>query len=71
MIRLGLIHHEDDGINSYNYGKFKNFNIIIRNKQMLDNMNKSEENGITTSVEIQQQIIMKNNFGERFAATCL
>lgn len=71
LIRLGLIHHEDNSINGYNYEKFKSFNIIIRNKQMLDNLNNSEGNGITTSVEIQKQVIMKNNFGERFADTCL
>ena len=71
LIRLGLIHHEDNSINGYNYEKFKSFNIIIRNKQKLDNLNNSEGNGITTSVEIQKQVIMKNNFGERFADTCL
>ena len=71
LIRLGLIHHEDNSINGYNYEKFKSFNIIIRNKQILDNLNNSEGNGITTSVEIQKQVIMKNNFGERFADTCL
>ena len=71
LIRLGLIHHEDNGINNYNYEKFKNLNIIIKNKQVLDNMNNSEGNGITTSIEIHKQVIMKNNFGERFADTCL
>ena len=71
LIRLGLIHHEDNSINGYNYEKFKSFNIIIRNKQKLDNLNNSKGNGITTSVEIQKQVIMKNNFGERFADTCL
>ena len=71
LIRLGLIHHEDNSINGYDYEKFKNLNIIIKNKQMLDNMNNLKRNGITTSVEIKKQVIMKNNFGERFAATCL
>ncbi|MBQ7790195.1 MAG: DUF4393 domain-containing protein [Bacilli bacterium] len=71
LIRLGLIHHEDNSIIGYNYEKFKSFNIIIRNKQILDNLNNSEGNGITTSVEIKKQVIMKNNFGERFADTCL
>lgn len=71
LIRLGLIHHEDNGINSYNYEKFKNLKIIIKNKQILDSINNSKGNGITTSVEIDQQVIMKNDFGERFADTCL
>lgn len=71
LIRLGLIHHKDNGINNYNYEKFKNLNIIIKNKQVLDNMNNSEGNGITTSIEIHKQVIMKNNFGERFADTCI
>lgn len=71
LIRLGLIHHEDNSITDYNYEKFKNFNIIIKNKKILDNINNSKRNGITTSVKIQKQVIMKNNFGEQFAETCL
>lgn len=71
LIRLGLIHHEDNGINGYDYEKFKNFNIIIKNKQLLDDINHAKRNEITTSINIQQQVIMQNNFGERFADTCL
>lgn len=71
LIRLGLIQHEDNSIIGYDYEKFKSFNIIIKNKQMLDDLNNSEENGITTSVEIHKQVIMKNDFGKRFADTCL
>ena len=71
LIRLGLIHHEDNSIIGYDYEKFKNLKIVIEKKQFFDNMNTQIKNGITTNVEIKKQVIMKNNFGERFAATCL
>ena len=71
LIRLGLIHHEDNSIIGYDYEKFKNLKIVIERKQFFDNMNKQIKNGITTNVEIKKQVIMKNNFGERFAATCI
>ena len=71
LIRLGLIHHEDNSINSFNYDCFKTVNIIVNNKIILDNMNRAEGNGITTSIDIQGQVIMQNDFGKSFADTCL
>lgn len=71
LIRLGLIHHEDNSINGFDYNCFKTVNIIVNNKIVLDNMNRAEGNGITTSIEIQGQVIMQNDFGRSFADTCL
>ena len=34
-------------------------------------MNCAEGNGITTSIDIQGQVIMQNDFGRSFADTCL
>lgn len=71
LIRLGLIHHEDNSINGFDYNCFKTVNIIVNNKIVLDNMNRAEGNGITTSIDIQGQVIMQNDFGRSFANTCL
>ena len=71
LIRLGLIHHEDNSINGFDYNCFKTVNIIVNNKIVLDNMNRAEGNGITTSIDIQGQVIMQNDFGRSFADTCL
>lgn len=71
LIRLGLIHHEDNRINGFDYNCFKTVNIIVNNKIVLDNMNCAEGNGITTSIDIQGQVIMQNDFGRSFADTCL
>lgn len=71
LIRLGLIHHEDKSINGFDYNCFKTVNIIVNNKIVLDNMNRAEGNGITTSIDIQGQVIMQNDFGRSFANTCL
>ena len=71
LIRLGLIHHEDNSINGFDYNCFKTVNIIVNNKIVLDNMNRAEGNGITTSIDIQCQVIMQNDFGRSFADTCL
>ena len=71
LIRLGLIHHEDNSINGFDYNCFKTVNIIVNNKIVLDNMNRAEGNGITTSIDIQGQVIMQNDFGKSFADTCL
>lgn len=71
LIRLGLIHHEDNSINGFDYNCFKTVNIIVNNKIVLDNMNRAEGNGITTSIDIQGQVIMRNDFGRSFANTCL
>ena len=71
LIRLGLIHHEDNSINGFDYNCFKTVNIIVNNKIMLDNMNRAEGNEITTTIDIQGQVIMQNDFGNRFADTCL
>lgn len=71
LIRLGLIHHEDNSINGYNYEKFKTLDVIIKNKQKIDSMNNIENNGITTTIDIQAQVVMTNDFGSRFADTCL
>lgn len=71
LIRLGLIHHEDNSINGFDYNCFKTVNIIVNNKIVLDNKNRAEVNGITTSIDIQGQVIMQNDFGRSFADTCL
>ena len=34
-------------------------------------MNRAEGNEITTTIDIQGQVIMQNDFGNRFADTCL
>ena len=44
---------------------------IVNNKIVLDNMNRAEGNGITTSIDILGQVIMQNDFGISFADTCL
>lgn len=71
LIRLGLIHHEDNSINGFDYNCFKTVNIIVNNKIVIDNKNRAEGNGITTSIDIQGQVIMQNDFGRSFADTCL
>ena len=71
LIRLGLIHHEPNGITGYDYSSFKNLKIVIDNKEQIDKINLSEKNGRTTSIKIQEQVIMQNDFGKRFANTCL
>lgn len=71
LIRLGLIHHENNSINGFDYNCFRTVNIIVNNKIVLDNMNRAEGNGITTSIDIQGQVIMQNDFGRSFADTCL
>lgn len=71
MIRLGLIHNEDNSINGFDYNCFKTVKVIVNNKIMLDNMNRAEGNEITTTIDIQGQVIMQNDFGNRFADTCL
>ena len=71
LIRLLLIHHEDNSINCFDYNCFKTVNIIVNNKIVLDNMNRDEGNGITTSIDILGQVIMQNDFGISFADTCL
>ena len=71
LIRLGLIHHEDNSIKGYDYERFKTMDIIIKNKQMIDNMNNAKGNNITTSIEIQGQVLMQNDCGKRFGVTCL
>lgn len=71
LIRLWLIHHENKSINGFDYNCFKTVNIIVNNKIVLDNMNRAEGNGITTSIDIQGQVIMQNDFGWSFADTCL
>lgn len=71
LIRLGLIHHEDNSINGFDYNCFKTVNIIVNNKIEIDNKNRAEGNGITTSIDIQGQVIMQNDFGRSFADTCL
>lgn len=71
LIRLGLIHHENNSINGFDYNCFRTVNIIVNNKIVLDNMNRAEGNGITTSIDIQGQVIMQNDFGRSFADICL
>ena len=71
LIRLGLIYHEDNSINCFDYNCFKTVNIIVNNKIVLDSMNRAEGNGITTSIDILGQAIMQNDFGRSFADTCL
>ena len=71
LIRLGLIHLEDNSINCFDYNCFKTVNIIVNNKIVLDSMNRAEGNGITTSIDILGQVIMQNDFGRSFADTCL
>ena len=71
LIRLGLIHHEDNGIVGYSYYSFKEVPIVINNKKKLDSINEFEGNGRTTTIEINKQVIIINDFGNRFAETCL
>ena len=71
LIRLRLIHHEDNSINCFDYNCFKTVNIIVNNKIVLDSMNRAEGNGITTSIDILGQAIMQNDFDRSFADTCL
>ena len=71
LIRLGLIHHEDNSINCFDYNCFKTVNIIVNNKIVLDSMNRAEGNGITTSIDSLGQVSMQNDFGRSFADTCL
>lgn len=61
----------DNSINGFDYNCFKTVNIIVNNKIVLDNMNRAEGNGIITSIDIQGQVIMQNDFGRSFADTCL
>ena len=71
LIRLRLIHHEVNSINCFDYNCFKTVNIIVNNKIVIDNKNRAEGNGITTSIDILGQVIMQNDFGRSFADTCL
>lgn len=72
LIRLGLVqHYKDTSITGYDYESFKTVDIVVKNKQILDDINRRQGNGEITKIEIQNQVIMMNDFGNRFADTCL
>ncbi len=71
LIRLGLVTYEEKEIKSYNYERFKSFDILVNNKKAMDDSNLYEGNGITTTIDYNNGVIKLDDFGKKFANVCL
>lgn len=73
LIRLGLIKHTDNGINSFNYEGFKDEDFLKKRARLYKNLmlNDNEFSEKTFNLDLRKETLFVNEFGRAFLDACL